>query len=70
MKKPYHIMVLEMHRENQRRITAYERAGYFDPICPWFDIDLDSDHPVPLCRYSSPFLKGCGSSCCPTGWLS
>ena len=73
--KPYAHMVLEMHRDNQRSIDACERNGWFKPMCPWFDVNLDNILPTTTeCLHKdNPFTGdpwSCYPSGCPTGWLS
>ena len=72
--EPYANMVLEMHEENQRFIDQCEQEGYFCPVCPWFDLNLQSEQSLPVCYHKdNPFRNddfSCYPSGCPTGWLS
>ncbi len=71
--EPYSHMVLRIHRENQRLINKAERAGYFDPVCPWFDIDFEVELGFAYCHHENNPIRGYTWSCnaiqCPTGWL-
>ena len=71
--EPYARMVLRMHQENQRTINTYERHGWFDPICPWFDIQLTGSADYAFCIHKDNPHKDLSWSCCckhcPTGWL-
>ena len=68
--EPYAHMVLRIHRENQRTINTCERAGYFEPVCPWFDTRLNGFRTWELCHYDAPVLLSCSKTGCPSGWLS
>ena len=62
-----------MHERNQAIIDQGISGGWFDPICPWFDVRLENEWSVPICfNKNNPFHDE-GASCypsgCPTGWL-